>query len=185
MYLQSQLSRLRISSSVKAEIETDVQRRCSGVFLWVVLIMKILREEYDGGASHSDLLASMRRVPDTIRALLASILREPDDDMISAFKWIFYAKRPLRSDQLYFAIKTSTGSLSTGKRDRDDLSAETRERFLLLSTRGLVEMGEESSRFYPRFLHESVRQHLLAGGLASLAAVDQSALHASTHAQLG
>lgn len=106
---------------MKAEIGTDVQRRCSGVFLWVVLIMKILREEYDGGASHSDLLASRRRVPDTIRDLLPFILREPDDDLISAFKWILYAKKSLWSEELYFAIKTSTVSLSTGEWDQNDL----------------------------------------------------------------
>lgn len=58
------------------------------------------------------------------------------------------------------------------------------ERFLLRSTRGLVEMSEQSWPHHPLFIHEFVRQYLLAGGLASLIVVDQSILEASTHAQL-
>jgi len=42
-YVHSNVSRLNVPLSAKAKIEADIERRSSGIFLWAVLVIKILK----------------------------------------------------------------------------------------------------------------------------------------------
>lgn len=185
-YVQDHLSRMRITNPLKDDLETIIQRRCSGVFLWVVLVIKILREKRDEGASRPELIASLKAVPGKLQDIFASITDNPSEEMILAFQWLLYAKEQLDTVELYLAIKTGAGQLSTGKWDEADVDLESIERFHLRSARGLVEIKDSEFRRmrYPQFIHESVREHLLAGGLASLMEDEELTLQNDIHAWL-
>lgn len=163
-YVKSSLNRLSVPHAIKDDIKSNIESRSAGVFLWVVLVLKFLREAWDNGATHSELIASLRRVPSKLQDLFASILEHADSDTISAFRWVLYSKHELTCKELYFAIRTSAGQLHTGAWDENDVSRDGMRRFILHKTRGLVEV----TGYYTRFIHESVREHLLAGGLADL-----------------
>ncbi|KAM0715771.1 hypothetical protein Q7P37_008285 [Cladosporium fusiforme] len=198
-YVQSSLRGLKVTNYVECRIQEDIQRRCSGVFLWVVLVIKVLKEKCDKGAPHSELLESLQAVPDKLQDFFASILDEPDDELTAAFQWVLFSKRPLNPEELYFAIRTGTGSLSTGAWDKLDSDLESMKLFILRSSRGLIEtvVDPDIQNDYTRddarhfkhtgrtqFVHESLREHLLKGGLAWLTMNSQSTPEAFAHANL-
>lgn len=179
--------RLSIPPSAKEKIEADINRRSLGIFLWAVLVIKILREKRDDGAALTELTNSLAIVPDKLGSLFARILEHSDKDTIVAFQWVLFARFPLSLHELYFAIKTSTGQLITGEWDKVDVDQGSIERFITRTTRGLVEAVQEpyrNKRRVTQFIHESVREHLLQGGLANLAMGDPHLIEGLSHAQI-
>jgi hypothetical protein len=175
-YVHSHVDRLSVPPTVKITIMTNIERRSSGVFLWAVLVIKILREKRDNGASFSELVDSLATVPDKLENVFANILEDADKGTLAALEWILYAKRPARPKWLYLAIKTSTGQLSTGRCDEHDVDKEAIENFIVRSIRGLVEVSQRrntASYGKVQFIHESVREYLLYGGLVKLMSCDQ------------
>lgn len=196
-YVHSNVSRLDVPISAKVKIEADIKRRSSGIFLWAVLVIKILKEKRDNGAPLSELMSSLAVVPDKLGSLFTSILAHCDKGTTTAFHWLLYTKIWLSPTQLYFAIKTSTNQLSTGEWDRDDADIETIGRFITRSTRGLVEVVEDADDLDSaisdeedqkvltvQFIHESVREHLLEGGLGSLTTGDAHPIEGFAHAEI-
>lgn len=187
-YVHTNVGRLDIPHSSKDDIEVDIERRSSGVFIWVVLVIKMLRKKRDQGASHSELVSSLAKVPDKLGDLFASILGNSGEDTIVALLWIMYARRPLTPQELYFAIMTSTHQLSTGSRNAADVDEVSIERFVMRSTRGLVETFEDPfsvhGTMFLQFIHESVRDHLLQSRLTRLTAEDLLVFGDLANAQL-
>jgi hypothetical protein len=206
-YIHSHVSRLSISYPVKAKIEADIRHRSSGIFLWAVLVIRILREKYDDGAPLSQLMRSLSAVPDQLETLFTRILADSEKGTITAFQWMLYARKSPQPQNLYFAIKTSTNQLSTGEWNRDDADQDSIKRFITRATRGLVEFikkeevfeddfsdddddfdGDDNNSykdpFTLQFIHESVREYLLQGGLASLTASNPSFVEGSAHAEI-
>jgi ankyrin repeat protein len=185
-FVKRSIGRLSLQRSVRSQIETNLRERSSGIFLWVVLVTKILRENRDGGATNAELLDSLKAVPDKLEHLFASILEKPDKATITSLQWVLYSQAPLSPTELYFAIKTSIGQLSTGEWNKKDVDTVSIERFIMRSSRGLVESvaGSQPSRPRVQFIHESVIEHLLQGGLASLIGVEQLTLKDFAHRQL-
>jgi len=181
------VGRLRVPPTAKTKIEAEINRRSSGVFLWAALVIKILREKCDDGATQSELMNSLATVPDKLASLFASILTNPDQATITAFQWIFYARNPPLIQELYFAIKTSTNQLSTGEWDKNDVDQESIKRFITRTTRGLVQVVEHplgGDECIIQFVHESVREHLLQGGLATLTMCDARLIEGLSHAHI-
>ncbi|KAM0709344.1 hypothetical protein Q7P35_003382 [Cladosporium inversicolor] len=186
-FVHSNVDRLSIPISAKTKIETEIISRSFGVFLWAVLVIKILRGKRDDGASLSGLTIALATVPDKLGILFASILEDSDKNTITAVQWILYARLSLSPEELYFAIKTTSGQLSTGEWDRDDVDEGTIRRFVVCSTRGLAEAVKDplrKTRWTMYFIHESVREHLLRGGLASLTTDVPQPIEGFVHAQI-
>lgn len=196
-YVHSNVSRLDVPTSAKVKIEADIKRRSSGIFLWAVLAIKILKEKRDNGAPLSELMSSLAVVPDKLGSSFTSILAHCDKGTTTAFQWLLYTRRRLSPTELYFAIKTSTNQLSTGEWDRDDADIETINRFITCSTRGLVEAVVDTQDFplftsdeedvdygTVQFNHESVRKHLLQGGLGSLTTADAHLVEGFAHTEI-
>ena len=102
---------------------------------------------------------------------------------------MLYAGESLTPCQLYFAIQTGTNQLPTGRWNRDDVDQDNIKRFITGTTRGLIEAvnHEDSSReefSTLQFIHESVREFLLQGGLASSTLSDQHLVEGSAHADI-
>jgi len=196
-YVHSNVSRLNVPISVKVKVEADIKRRSSCIFLWAVLVIKILKEKRDNGAPLSELMSSLAAVPDRLGTLFTSILAHCGKDTTTAFQWLLYTEKPPSPTELYFAIRTSTDQLSTGEWDSDDADIETINRFITRSTRGLVEVveepddlymaipdGEDEYVFTVQFIHEYVREHLLQGGLGSLTMGEAHLVEGFAHADI-
>ncbi|KAK9860016.1 hypothetical protein MYU51_010205 [Penicillium brevicompactum] len=99
-------NRLHITEpKLVTDLRQKILSKAAGVFMWVVLVVKILNKEYGrGGLALRKRLAEL---PSDLSELFKEILRRDEDDM-EAFQlcilWILYAKKPLRPQELYHAL---------------------------------------------------------------------------------
>jgi hypothetical protein len=166
-YVQSQL---RIDSrALRAKLVVSIAQRARAVFLWVVLVVKILNKEIDRGNQHL-LDAKLQELPSGLHDLFDAILEkdaEYDPRLLPALLWVLFARKSLMPAELYFAIMVSTNQLDSENVvwDPDAVNQTVLTNFLLSSSMGLLEIVE-----YDRvqIIHESVREYLLLYGLRKL-----------------
>ncbi|KAH6843593.1 ankyrin repeat-containing domain protein [Alternaria alternata] len=156
-------SALRIGSSAQAQkIRKDLQEKSSGVFMWIVLVVDILNEEYDGGRMHA-LERRLKQIPADLHALFQDILTRDSNDkeeLILCLQWVLFAEQPLQPEQLYLAILAGTEPDALATQHDQEVTFETIRRFLLRSSKGLTEITKTKNRKV-QFIHESVRDFLL------------------------
>ncbi|OCK74802.1 hypothetical protein K432DRAFT_397795, partial [Lepidopterella palustris CBS 459.81] len=161
-YLNSELKAGR--SKLTAQIKEEILKRASGIFLWVVLVVQMLNKEFDRGRVHT-LRKRLDEIPDGLDKLFQDILTRDGQDMedlVLCLQWILYAKRPLKSEELYFAILAGVAPEAVAAWNPEEITKQDMERFVLSSSKGLAETtkGEHQT---VQFIHESVRDFLLKG----------------------
>lgn len=91
-------SALKIGTSESAQnIRKDLQEKSSGVFMWVVLVVDILNQEYDGGRLYT-LERRLEQIPAGLHDLFRDILTRDSndkDELILCIQWVLFAKQPL------------------------------------------------------------------------------------------
>ncbi|KAL9002530.1 MAG: hypothetical protein Q9188_004542 [Gyalolechia gomerana] len=143
-------------------IKEEVRNRASGIFLWVALVVQILNKEYDHGRVHA-LRKRLKEIPDGLDKLFEDILtrdQESMDELILCLQWILYATRPLKREELYYAILSGTDDEALTSASPDAISVEDMERFILSCSKGLAETTK-SKTHNVQFIHESVRDFLV------------------------
>jgi ankyrin repeat protein len=152
------------------DIRAEILNRASGVFLWVVLVVQILNKAYDHGQIHA-LRRLLSEIPDELDDLFADILTrdaETRDQSILCLQWLLFSQRPLKPEELYFAVLSGTEPTALGKWDPAEVSNQTIDRFILSCSKGLAEMSKGKDQTV-QFIHESVRDFfLLRHGLTRL-----------------
>jgi ankyrin repeat protein len=144
------------------EIKRDIHKRASGIFMWVVLVVQILNKASAHGQAHV-LRKKLQEIPDDLNELFRRILtrdRQNMDQMKLCLQWVLYAKRPMKREELYFAILSGIEPEGPFLWDSDDISIETMDRFILSSSKGLAEVTKSKASTV-QFIHESVRDYLL------------------------
>ncbi|KAI5364440.1 hypothetical protein J4E82_011451, partial [Alternaria postmessia] len=156
-------SALRIGTSASAQkIRKDLQEKSSGVFMWIVLVVDILNEEYDGGRMHA-LERRLKQIPADLHALFQDILTRDSNDkeeLILCLQWVLFAKESLQPEQLYLAILAGTEPDALATQHDQEVTLETTRKFLLRSSKGLTEVTK-TKNIKVQFIHESVRDFLL------------------------
>jgi ankyrin repeat protein len=162
-YIQS---KLRIGKLKQAEsVRSDILEMSSRVFLWVALVIDILNSEYSNNpGSMKQLRARLHEIPPKLSDLFEMIL-ERDGDRDDAkrvqlcLKWILFATRPLKPQELYFAIQFGLDKSCTGYWDQEDVDLNQMETFVRNSSKGLAEVTLKARDL--QFIHESVRDFLV------------------------
>ncbi|KAH8722057.1 hypothetical protein BGZ61DRAFT_416603 [Ilyonectria robusta] len=155
-------SELKIGGGQLAQtIRAELQKKSSSVFLWVVLVVGILNKEYDRGRVHT-LRQRLEEIPDDLHELFRDILfRDCKDqgDLFLCIQWVLFAKRPLKPEELYFAI-LSGNPRALSSWGPHDISLADMKRFILDCSKGLT---EETKSKIPtiQFIHESVQDFLV------------------------
>ncbi|OQV08393.1 NACHT domain-containing protein [Cladophialophora immunda] len=183
-YLQTEL---KIGKSQRSEkIKNEVLQRANGIFLWVVLVVRMLQKEYDRGRIHA-LQKRLNEIPDGLDKLFKDILTRDarnSDDLLLCLQWILFAKRPLKREELYFAILAGTEPDQLTPWDPNEITTNVMDRFLLDCSKGLAELTKTKKQTV-QFIHESVRDYLLKGnGLVHLQQPLQSDFEGLSHEKL-
>lgn len=157
-------------SKALQDIKAEMLERARGIFLWVVLVVRILNKEYDRGRMHA-LRNRLNEIPDGLDDLFNDILTrdcENLDELILCVQWILFAKRPLKREELYFAMLAGLEPDTVTSWKPEEITTEDMDRFLLSSSKGLAEVTRSKGQTV-QFIHESVRDFLLKGnGLSRL-----------------
>jgi hypothetical protein len=174
-------SALRVSGSLGAELQRSILDRSAGVFLWAVLTVRILNKLNDHGGTRAQLRARLSEVPLGVQSLFSGILQEGDTYLLPTLQWVLFVQRPLTVAELYCAVLASVKAQPTGAWDDNEIDDDGRRRFILASSKGLVDFSNRfthiswslegfllSQESTTQLIHESLREYLLQGGLAEL-----------------
>ncbi|KAF3055188.1 Ankyrin repeat domain-containing protein 17 [Daldinia childiae] len=178
---------LRIGGDIFAnQIRTEVQEKASGVFMWVVLVVNILNKEYDRGRKHT-LKRRLEQIPSDLHDLFQDMLtrdNDNEDGLRVCIQWILFAARPLRLEELYFAIMSGVEPEDLVMFHSENIvSAEDMENYIVDNSKGLAEVSGSSTTV--QFIHESVRDFLLKEkGLQKVWPELGSNLHGYGHEEL-
>lgn len=159
-YLSSELK--AGSDNQSRTIKDEILRRASGIFLWVALVVPILNREYDHGRVHA-LRRRLNEIPDGLDKLFEDMLMRDKsyfEELILCLQWILYATRPLRREELYYAILSGTDEDGMTVLSPENVGLGHMEQFILSCSKGLAETTK-SKLHTVQFIHESVREYLL------------------------
>ncbi|KAF2647090.1 hypothetical protein K491DRAFT_557583, partial [Lophiostoma macrostomum CBS 122681] len=158
-YIEKQL---KIGQSQTAQIiRKELQKKASGVFMWVALVVSILNKEYDRGRVHA-LQRRLQEIPSDLHQLFREILTCDLDDryeLLLCIQWLLFSKRRLTPSELYFAI-LSGSETDFSPWDKIEISDDAVERFVLDASKGLAECVSGLGQRV-QLIHESVRDFLL------------------------
>lgn len=156
-------SELKIGHGKLAEeIRGDLQKKASGVFMWVVLVVEILNKEHDGGRIYV-LRQKLRDIPNDLHELFRQILMRDcynRDELLLCIQWVLFAKQPLKPEQLYFAILSGVVPEALANGNADEITMDVIKKFILNSSKGLAEITKSKAPTV-QFIHESVRDFLV------------------------
>ncbi|PYH31536.1 uncharacterized protein BO87DRAFT_418040 [Aspergillus neoniger CBS 115656] len=147
-------------SKMLQEIREEVCARASGVFLWVILVVRSLNDAFAKGKIHA-VRQRLDEIPDGLDELFTDMLTrdtEEIDDLIFCLRLILFAQRPLSKDEFYFGVMFTKNGLI--KREGEWHIDPHIENSILNVSKGLVEITRTKARIV-HFIHESVRDFLL------------------------
>lgn len=159
-------SKFRLGKSKQADsLRSEILDKSSGIFLWVVLVLDILNSEYPKSSiSVKKIRERLREIPPKLTDLFDMILTrdgENLEELEASLKWILFASRPLKPQELYFAIQLSLDSESSSYWDHEDMEGDQIRTYVRTSSKGLAEVTRNKASEV-QFIHESVRDFLLA-----------------------
>ncbi|KAH0544912.1 hypothetical protein FGG08_000992 [Glutinoglossum americanum] len=156
-------SELKIGhSKVAKQIRIELQEKASGIFMWVILVVRILNKEHDGGRIHV-LRQRLQEIPGDLHELFRDILTRDShnrDELVLCVQWVLFSRQPLSPEEVYFAIISGVEPKILSKWDPDETPRDVIERFILNSSKGLAEITKSEIRKV-QFIHESVKDFLL------------------------
>ncbi|KAF2194641.1 Pfs, NB-ARC and ankyrin domain protein [Zopfia rhizophila CBS 207.26] len=156
-------SKLRLGNLKQAEaLRSDILEKSAGIFLWVALVIEILNKEYAKGHV-SDLRNRLKDIPKGLDELFEVILMRDYENMQElqlCIQWVLFAARPLKLQELYFAVHIGVGQSMSTPWDTDSISLDDMHRFVQSSSKGLAEVTKSKTPTV-QFIHESVRDFLL------------------------
>ncbi|GKT43265.1 uncharacterized protein ColSpa_03446 [Colletotrichum spaethianum] len=127
-------NKLETETKKQTEDLTDqILRKASGVFMWVVLVIDILNKEIQRGRMFA-VKSRLEALPAGLSDLFEDILtrdNENMEDLLLSIQWILFSKRPLKSEEYYFALLSGLHSPETlGKWDSEEITVDSMERFV-------------------------------------------------------
>lgn len=168
------------------ELRETILLRSSGIFLWVILVVKILRDEYEDGNVHT-LQERLDNTPQRLEELLEQIVdmgHGVDRQFVLCMQWVLFAEQPLTVSELYWALlsrnEDDLNRVVKNKRNLPQIG--TMRRFALSSSRGLLEEIRGSERI--QFIHESVREFFLNRSLENYGFPGRPVFISSSHNSL-
>ncbi|KAK3298588.1 ankyrin repeat-containing domain protein [Chaetomium fimeti] len=155
--------KLRLPTSKDAQsLRLDLLEASRMIFLWVVLVVDILNKDYPS-KSIKQMGRRLREIPKELGDLFEMILQRDGENpevLQICLKWILFAERPMKLQELYFAVQFGLGEEGcSGAWDQDDVDLDAMKITVKEWSKGLSET--KGKAFVVQFIHESVRDFLL------------------------
>jgi ankyrin repeat protein len=158
-------SKLRLEKSKHAEpLRSEILEKSSGIFLWVVLVLDILNSEYPNNSiSIKKIRERLKEIPPKLNDLFNMILMRDGENLERlqlCLKCILFTIRPLKPQELYFAIQLGLDKECSSHWDQEDVEIDQINTFVRISSKGLAEVTRNKASEV-QFIHKSVRDFLL------------------------
>lgn len=149
------------AGSRMARIEKMLLDKASGIFMWVVLVVALLKKAYDEGKVEA-MEEKLHEVPGDLDQLFSAELSKDNPDKqetILMFQWVLFAVQPLSPRDLYYATQAGIDVANLGPWDESQLADDDLKRRITVLSRGLIEVGRKGDEV--QFIHQSVKDYLL------------------------
>jgi len=158
-------------------LKNEIVRRSSGMFLWVVQVIKSIIRAFENRDAFTSVLERLYHTPmvlmDLYNQILDSVEPRHHPKALHLMQWISLAKRSLSVTELRYAI-TFDDKACYGNGIgyvQNDISME---RLVTTLSGGLIEVQQrkgsnENGIKYVQFIHQSVNDFLMSAGLKRLA----------------
>ena len=171
-------SKLRIPrNKLGNEIRQEVAHKSCGIFLWVVLVVRILNEDSDNG-DIPRLKKRLGELPAGLHELFQDMLSRDTRNMDNfrlCLQWLLFATQPLTPEELYYAIRAGNAVDLVTPWDPEEIDMSSIRLFLISSSKGLAEFAESEWETTVQLIHESVRDYLLKeNGIQTLIGSDKN-----------
>lgn len=138
------------------EIEEELRKKSSGIFMWVVLVITMLNRAYEDGKIEV-MKQMLDKIPLKLEEVFAMLLDSdnpdnPDkDETILILQCVLFAKRRLTPEEIYFAIITGTNRQALCRWNPLHITPDIIRRRITSSSKGLVEIckSDEMSQVIP------------------------------------
>ena len=162
-YIDAEL-KAGIGSSAEA-LKLEIAERSGKIFLWVVLVVRILRNLFDRGRGNriKEMRSKLKEIPLELDQLFHDILTRDNNNMaelVLTIQWLLYSQRPLKPEELYFAIQSGDDKTELDCWNAEELDASCMNNYILDCSKGLAELTRSKPPSV-QFIHESVREFLL------------------------
>ncbi|KIW85537.1 hypothetical protein Z517_00929 [Fonsecaea pedrosoi CBS 271.37] len=143
------------------EIEAEIERKADGIFMWVVLVIKLLNKaSLKVQGKRKAMREALEKIPGELEEVFGILFNKDDEDMaetVLMLQWVLFAQRPLKPEELYSAIETGDEGLlsQSGVVDHDSIQQSIEH-----LSKGLVEIRRGDTTTV-RFIHLSVNDFLL------------------------
>ncbi|KAF5662920.1 nacht ankyrin domain-containing protein [Fusarium circinatum] len=159
-------SKLKVKKHREAEVDelrNDIRVKANGVFLWVKLVVQMLNEDFGYADSLAIQRKTLEEIPPELSDLIRDILRRDNkrpENLLLSIEWILFSKRPLKWEELYFALLSGLHPDTISWWNRRKTTIQDMKQFILSSSKGLAEITKPNAQTV-QFIHESVRDFLL------------------------
>lgn len=148
----------------EADIKQQIITRANGIFMWAVLVVKLLNEELLNGTLHNirDIIQEFPQELDGIYKEIINRERANIERFRLCVQLVLFSHKPITGFELYYAIPHGPGGTGNVNVEQDGCEPPRThiEKFVASSSRGLAELvsGDVDT---VQFVHESVRDFFL------------------------
>ncbi|KAK3896579.1 ankyrin repeat domain-protein, partial [Staphylotrichum tortipilum] len=142
------------------DIKAKVREKAGSIFMWVVIVVSLLNQ-----ANIDGRLEAMRKVLEEVPAGLEEVFnkllsKDPTDkaETVRMLQWVLLSQRPLKPEELFFAVLAGTAPEYTGPWDRSKITGHTIQRRITSSSKGLIEARTDTATV--QFIHLSINDFL-------------------------
>ena len=161
--------------SERAQLEQEIIDKSSWIFQWAKLVIPIVTGSDGGGESIRKVRQNIAEMSGQLSGLYEHLLDNIEDKKSATqlLQWVCFSQRPLSLDELRYAmIVDITNNFTSLKEcessvDFTQTNDQMKKKVNSLSG-GLAETIEYGNRQTVRFIHHSVNDYLLKGGLSEL-----------------
>ncbi|KAL3468130.1 hypothetical protein BJX64DRAFT_84891 [Aspergillus heterothallicus] len=124
-YIKSNLKLGKRNKQIES-LQSAILEKSSGIFLWVVLVIEILTDL--PVKSITKMSESLQGIPSKLEKLFEMILardRKNLEQMKLCLHWVLFAIRPLKAQELYFAIQIGLNNSCSTFWDKDDIDIDS------------------------------------------------------------
>ena len=157
------------------DLERNIVEKASGVFQWVILVVRIVLKLNEDGANLRKIRQKIEGLPDKLEDLYKDVLSKIEDRAraVQLMQWVCFAQRPLSLKELRFAMvidaTTSYTSLKQCQSSADfSETDEQMKRTVTSLSGGLAETRDYQYSQTVQFIHQSVKDYLVQSGLPNL-----------------
>ncbi|KAK4239148.1 vegetative incompatibility protein HET-E-1 [Achaetomium macrosporum] len=128
----------------KRKTKVELLQRSSLIFLWAVLVVEILNSEFGGSPNIDQMRKRLKNIPPKLADLFEMILTRDEKSpklMQICLQWIFFATRPLKPQELCFAVQFGPNEdCPSGCWDQETVDVDDLKLFGRHSSKGLAEI---------------------------------------------